>query len=306
MLAFGIAPLVITLCYVPPAPPPGDYLRSLRVGDLARSYYIHIPPKYDAARPTPLVVVFHGAGMNGAIMMHFSGLNEKADAASFVAVYPNGTGVGDAFLTWTWNAGGKAGLIAQNKADDVAFTKAVLADVVKLIHVDGRRVYAVGMSNGGMMAHRVGVELADRIAAVAAVAGPLALGRCNPCRPVPILHFHGTKDPLIPIEGPTTAVQTMIQYRPVEEAMKAWAVADGCTCEPTVTELPQRVQDGTKVRRKNYGTGKDGAEVVLYEIEGGGHTWPGRPAPVPWIGRPTRNIEANDLIWEFFQKHSLK
>jgi polyhydroxybutyrate depolymerase len=88
--------------------------------------------------------------------------------------------------------------------------------------------------------------------------------------------------------------------------MRAWAKADGCDAEPAITELPERVKDGTKVARKNYGTGKDGSEVVLYVIEGGGHTWPGRPAPVPWIGRPTRNVEANDVIWEFFQKHFLK
>jgi polyhydroxybutyrate depolymerase len=305
-MALGIAPLVMALGLVPPAPAPGNYIRSLQVGNLARSYYIHVPAKYDHTRPTPLVVVFHGAGMNGAIMMRFSGFNAKADAANFVAVYPNGTGVGDAFLTWTWNAGGAAGLIAQNKADDVAFTRALLADVSRLLQIDNKRVYACGMSNGGMMAHRVGVELADRIAAVAAVAGPLALNLCNPCRPVPVLHFHGTKDPLIPIDGPTTAVGTMIQYRPVEDAMKAWARADGCDCEPTVTELPQWVKDGTTVKRKDYGKGKGGAEVVLYLIEGGGHTWPGQPAPVPWIGRATHNLVANDIIWDFFQKHSLK
>src|SRR6516165_836270 len=124
-MAFGIAPLVLVLGLVPPAPAPGNYIRSIHVGNLTRSYYVHIPPRYDPVRPTPLVVVFHGAGMNGAIMMQFSGLNAKADAGNFVAVYPNGTGVGDAFLTWTWNAGGTAGLIAQNKADHVAFTRAL-------------------------------------------------------------------------------------------------------------------------------------------------------------------------------------
>jgi polyhydroxybutyrate depolymerase len=305
-MAFGLAPLVALLALPPQAPAPGNYLRPLQVGDQARSYYLHVPPKYNPDRPAPLVVVFHGAGMNGAIMMHFSGLNAKADAANFLAVYPNGTGIGDAFLTWTWNSGGSTGLIGQNKSDDVAFTKAVLADVVKLVAVDPKRIYAVGMSNGGMMAHRVGVELADRFAAVASVSGPLALDRCDPCRPVPVLHFHGTQDPLIPIEGPTTTVKALIHYRPVEDAMRAWARADGCDAEPAVTELPERVKDGTRVSRKSYGTGKGGAEVVLYVIEGGGHTWPGQPAPVPWIGRPTRNVEANDVIWEFFQKHTLK
>src|SRR5207244_386263 len=97
-MALGLAPLVVLLALPPQAPAPGNYLRPLRVGDQERSYYLHVPPKYNPDRPAPLVVVFHGAGMNGAIMMRFSGLNAKADAANFLAVYPNGTGVGDAFL----------------------------------------------------------------------------------------------------------------------------------------------------------------------------------------------------------------
>jgi polyhydroxybutyrate depolymerase len=84
------------------------------------------------------------------------------------------------------------------------------------------------------------------------------------------------------------------------------ATANGCPKKPTTIELPDKVDDGTTVRQEIYGPGKDGAEVVLFVINGGGHTWPGRQWPVPWLGKTTKDISANDLMWEFFQKHPMK
>jgi polyhydroxybutyrate depolymerase len=89
----------------------------------------------------------------------------------------------------------------------------------------------------------------------------------------------------------------------VEHSIRQWVAADGCPAKPTVTELPRKVDDGTSVTRKHYGPGRQGAEVVLYEIQGGGHTWPGRQLPVEFLGRSTKNISANDLMWDFFVRH---
>ena len=80
---------------------------------------------------------------------------------------------------------------------------------------------------------------------------------------------------------------------------------DGCNEKPVTTDLPKKADDGTTVQRKVYGQGKDGAEVVLYVIKAGGHTWPGQQPPVGFLGKSTKNISANDLIWEFFRKHPL-
>ncbi len=88
--------------------------------------------------------------------------------------------------------------------------------------------------------------------------------------------------------------------------MQTWVKINGCPNEPTTTELPEIAQDGTKVKRTVYGPGKDGSEVVLFTIEGGGHTWPGQEPPVRFIGKSTKNISANDLIWEFFLRHPMK
>ncbi|MCR4411563.1 MAG: prolyl oligopeptidase family serine peptidase [Thermoguttaceae bacterium] len=283
---------------------PGDHTRTVQVGGRERSYLLHVPPKYDPKQPTPVVLAFHGGLTNAAVMAVSSGLSEKADQAGFVVVYPNGTGKGDVLLVW--NSGGLRAPIAARAADDVAFVGAILDELPKLIHVDPKRVYATGISNGGMMCYRLAAELSDRIAAIAPVAGTLAIEKCRPARPVPVIHFHGTDDKLVPYEGPDERIARFLVFKSVDETIRTWAAINGCPKKPKTTNLPDKANDGTTVRREVYGPGRDGAEVVLYVIQGGGHTWPGRPWPVPWLGKTTRDISANDLMWEFFKRHPLK
>jgi polyhydroxybutyrate depolymerase len=288
-----------------PAQPvgPGWFTRTLKQGELTRSYIVHVPPGYDPKKPTPLVLAYHGAGMPATLMAWYSGLSGKADKAGFVVVYPNGTRIGS--LVPTWNAGGWNGLVANGKPDDVEFTLRMLDDLSKVLNIDARRVYATGLSNGGMMCHRLGAELSDRIAAIAPVAGTLALARFEPKRPVPVILFHGTRDPIVPWKGPQLSEALVLAFKSIDETVAAWVGADGCPATPEVTELPDKVDDGTRVLRKVYGPGKAGSEVVLYEIVGGGHTWPNRKGLDPLLGKSTRDIDANDLIWEFFQKHPM-
>ena len=280
---------------------PGDHVRSLKIGDASRSYLVHVPPKYDAKKPTPVVLVLHGAGTNGAITVSFCGTNKKSDEAGFLAVYPNGTGL--AGLMLTWNAGGFRG--REGTADDVAYIAKVLDDLATVANVDSKRVYVTGMSNGGMMCYRLAAELSDRIAAIAPVAGTMAIDKYNPKRPVPVMHFHGTADKLVPFAGPGNRTPKYMGFKSVEETIKICVKANGCPEEPKTEKLPVKVSDGTSVTKKTYGPGKDGAEVVLFVIDGGGHTWPGQQPPVDFIGKSTKNISANDLIWEFFEKHPM-
>ena len=288
------------------APPaaigPGGHTRTVMMGKQSRTYIVHVPKDYDPKKPAPVVLALHGAAMNGSMMVWFSGLNKTSDKAGFIVVYPSGTGTGP-FLTW--NAGGFKGKMAEGRADDVAFIGKLLDDLGTVVKVDEKRVYACGMSNGGMMCYRLAAELSDRIAAVAPVAGTIAIDESKPKRPVPVIQFHGSKDNMVPFEMAKGNPPAFMKLKGVDDSIQTWVKLNDCDEKPK-TERLSKDGDDMKVTRKTYGGGKDGAEVVLVVIEEGGHTWPGQQPPVSFIGRSTKNISANDLMWEFFQKHPMK
>ncbi|APW59434.1 alpha/beta hydrolase family esterase [Paludisphaera borealis] len=279
--------------------PAGDHQRSLTSEGLPRAYWVHIPPGYDASKPTPVVLILHSALMNGPSMAKFCGMNDKADQAGFIAVYPNGAGPTSLFKYW--DAGG----VKFRDSDDVGFIAKVLDDLESVVHVDRKRVFAAGMSNGGMMCYRLAAELSNRIAAIASVAGSMAINDCHPKRPVPVLHFHGTKDGVVLYNGPDERTPSNIKFLSVDDTVRAWARLDGCPPTPSIDVLPH-LKDQIPIRRAIYGPGTDGAEVVLYSVQGGGHTWPGRDPEMFFLGKSTKDVSANDLIWEFFQKHPMK
>jgi len=284
---------------------PGDHTRSLTTDDRTRSYLVHVPPGYDPNTPTPVVLALHGMADNARRMGSFCGLSEKADTAGFIAVYPDGLGLGG--LLRTWSAGGLRGRWAQRRPDDVGFIAKLLDDLATVVTVDPKRVYATGMSNGAFMCHRLAAELSDRIAAIASVAGTMAIESCKPARAVPVMHFHGTADRSVPYTGPGDRTPKFVTYRSVEETVRIWREVNGCPAMPAITQLPDKIDDGTTVMQRTYGPGTDGAEVVLLVIKGGGHTWPGREPPSRLLfGKSTKDISANDLIWEFFKKHPMK
>ncbi|MCA9076902.1 MAG: polyhydroxybutyrate depolymerase [Planctomycetaceae bacterium] len=280
----------------------GDHARSLTVDGRERSYLVHIPDSYDAMTPTPVVLILHGAGTDADITVTFTGMNEKSDEKGFIAVYPNGTGRKPLL---TWNAGGSIERFRKDPADDVAFIDSLLDELERTVTVDRRRVFATGMSNGGMMCYRLAAEMSERIAAIAPVAGTLLIDDPRPARPVPVMHFHGREDRFVVPEGPGDWTPGFLNFKSVEETMAVWCRINGCSTDPMITELPDEADDGTRVTRSVFTPQGSGAEIVLYEIEGGGHTWPGQRPPVRFIGRSTMDISANDLIWEFFERHPM-
>jgi polyhydroxybutyrate depolymerase len=120
-----------------------------------------------------------------------------------------------------------------------------------------------------------------------------------------VIHFHGTADKLVPYHGPQSNSAKLFGFKSVPETMRILVGCNACNQTPQTSELPDKAHDGTKVTRQLYVPREGGAEVVLYTIEGGGHTWPGRQLPVRFLGRSTEQISANDMIWEFFQKHPM-
>ena len=127
---------------------PGNHSRRLTVDGRERSYILHVPRNYDPKKPTSVVLALHGAAMDGPMMVWFSGLNKKADESGFIVVYPSGTGTGP---FRTWNAGGFSGKMAEGKPNDVVFISRLLDELGTLVTIDEKRIYACGMSNGGMM-----------------------------------------------------------------------------------------------------------------------------------------------------------
>lgn len=273
------------------------------MGGLKRTYVVHLPKDHCQETPLPVVLALHGATMNGPMMAWFSRLNRKADEAGFMVVYPNGTGT---FSSFTWNGGNCCGSAMQNNIDDVSFINALLDDLIGAYQIDSRRIYATGISNGGTMAYRLAADLSERIAAIAPVAGSMGTVISRLKRPVSVLHFHGTLDEYIPFDGGKGKKSLYgTHYGSVDQTIQTWVDANECLESPK-TEWLSKNGDEMRVTRKTYAGGKDGAEVVLVAIEGGGHTWPGRKAPVQTLGKSALNILANDLIWAFFCKHAMK
>jgi len=282
---------------------PGDHTLALTVGGLERSAIVHVPPQYDSAIPMPVVLAFHGGLANADNMVRFSGLSDKADEAGFIVVYPYGTGRLERMLTF--NGGNCCGQAAANGVDDVEFTRRLLDEVANVCTIDTKRVFATGMSNGGIMAYRLASELSDRIAAIAPVGGSMGTQECSPTRPVSVIHFHGSADEFVPFDGGRGKGLSGVRFFSVPHSIAAWVAADGCGPTPVTTALPDAADDGTTATRTAYAAGRDGSEVVLITIEGGGHTWPGRDTRLEALGKSTKDISANDLMWEFFQRHPM-
>ena len=253
-----------------------------------------------------MVLAFHGGGGNPDSMIRLSGLNASAERHGFVVVYPHGSArFGERRLTF--NAGNVGGYAMNQMIDDVAFTRELLDDLASVLRIDQDRVFATGMSNGAMMAYRLASELSDRIAAIAPVGGPMGTRNCRPLRPVPVMHFHGTADALAPFRGGfgirPDGGRGVTDFFSVEHSIAQWVEANKCNPEPAVQHLPDTARDGMTVVMKSWTGGQSGSEVVLIEIIGGGHTWPGEPPVADFLGPSTSDISANEMMWEFFRRH---
>jgi polyhydroxybutyrate depolymerase len=284
---------------------PGTHELTLKAAGHEWHYTLHVPPKYDAARATPLVLILHGAGGKGDGYLDKAGWAKKADRAGFVAVAPDGLTARpdekEAFLTnpRLWNSGQLPETSPRAKIDDVAFFKALLDEVGRRVTVDKARVYVTGHSNGAGMTFRLGAELSERFAAIAPVASVPWVKDPKPSRPLPTLYIIGTEDPLVPFKGgESTTPWGKRTTPPVAEGLAKWAKALGCPEEPKTL----RDKDGVKV--VEYGPGKGDVKLTAYFIAGQGHNWPGGKdlLPARLVGPSSDKLNATDVIWEFFEK----
>ena len=273
---------------------PGDSSRSMIFEGIERSYIIHIPKGFNNSRAVPLVLVFHGLNLDGNEMIRITGFNAQSDTSGFIVVYPDG--IGD---KRSWNGGHCCGEAALRNVDDVGFVRALIEELSSLVNIDVKRVYATGFSNGAFMVYRLACELSDQIAAFGPVSATQAaedLHACQPGRPVPILHFHGTDDDANPYKGGVAA--SGFHFTSVVDAIKFWVEKDGCPTKPEQTRSGSILHD-------IYAPCESGAVVELYTIEGGKHAWPGGEAVSARMGEPTMEISTTPIMWEFFLSHPL-
>lgn len=253
--------------------------------------------------PHPTLFALHGGGGTGAQLREHTG--GRLERGGFLVVYPDG-------VKKHWNDGRALPDAASREGvDDLGFLAALADTLVKEGKADPRRLYALGISNGGFMAHALACEQAGRWAAVGAVVASLGereAGVCRPARPVPVLMVNGTKDRLVPWDGREVRFLGQARGRKltVPETAVKWAELDGCSGEPERSSLPDAADDGTRwsleARRRCAG----GSEVLLYKVEGGGHTWPNGTVYLKRLVGPTsRDVDFEALALSFFKSHPL-
>lgn len=258
-----------------------------------RKYFLYVPESYDPTAPTPLVISFHGFAEWPVHQMQISGWNDLADRSGFIVVYPSGTG-----FPLRWRTNGASG----SQTDpllEVTFISELIDQLSSQYNIDPRQIYANGLSNGGGMSFVLSCMLSERIAAFGSVSGAYLLPweACNPARPVPAVIFHGTADQIVPYLGG--------QSGPFDQSFPSiptWVdtLAQHNHCPGETLELPA----SGDVSGIQY-TGCT-ADVMFYTITGGGHSWPGgEPIPEWIVGHTTMDINATQVMWEFFQAHPL-
>ena len=277
----------------------------LDVSGAHRNYLLTTPPPH--SRPEPLVVDFHGYGEGASTESLTSQFGALGQRDGFLVVFPNGTGSPVAWDTSTKPAN-----------PDLHFVSKLLDQLEATQCIDQSRIYATGLSQGAFMTSAVACAMSDRFAAVAPVAGVQFPAPCPTTRPVPILAFHGTADPILHFNGGigrrVLANDLQVHPRPLPQLprprlngpgypahIKAWAAKDGCRTTPTDTHPSAHVIH--RVFRC-----PPGVAVQFDIIVGGGHTWPGSAFSkqiVLFVGNTTTELNATSTIWSFFQQFRL-
>ncbi|MGI9613369.1 MAG: alpha/beta hydrolase family esterase, partial [Acidimicrobiales bacterium] len=273
--------------------------------DRTRVYELVVPPTYDPNVPTPLVMNWHGLGSNGPDQLGFSEYPPLAAKEGFLVVAPTGVPTpGLSQNSWELTDADDP------TRDDLAFAEVVLDRVIATACVDEARVYTTGMSNGGYFSSRLVCELADRIAGAASVAALAHPDDCDPSRPVPYIGFHGVDDEVVPYDGGglsslAPGVRVELFEAIIPEEFAEFAATFGC--EPTPIE--QALSED--VTAFEYEGCADGVEAVFYRLDNAGHTWPGSNislaiSQASGLGVTNTDVNATELSWELFSRHSLE
>ena len=263
---------------------PGNEIGTLTRQGQPRTYVLHTPKSYRSDRPLPIVIAFHGYGSQGKDLAASSGLNDLADQQGFLVVYPDG-------LDRRWNL--TQSLFSQ--VDDVGFVSALIDHLTQIRAVDSRRIYAMGVSNGGFLVQRLACESSSRIAAFASVVATLPASlqtNCKASRPVSMLMMNGTDDRKVPWQGGRLSYGEILS---VPASIEFWQQRNQCS---TKSRIKRAVNDRVDLDR--HPNCQAGSEVELVTLKGVGHLFPRGGSG------PNSLINGSEEIWTFFQRHPLK
>jgi polyhydroxybutyrate depolymerase len=261
--------------------PTGTTVHTMPFGGLDRTYRVHRPAGLTAA--APLVVMLHGAFGDGQQAENSYGWDQLADNANFVVAYPDGVG-------HTWNAHGCCGTAAQEYIDDVGFITTMVGEISAAMPIDQSRVYATGISNGGIMTYALACN-----SGIFAAIGPDAATQLDPCptpHPTSVIHIHGTDDRLVPYNGGQGA--STVNGPPIPDVNAFWRKVDQCGPPDVTTKAPVTTSTAACADRRS---------VELITIDGGRHQWPGGTTFLERFGTTTHVLNATDTIWQFFAAH---
>lgn len=258
---------------------------------IVRSYIYYIPESAPDDELLPLVFALHGFTQNANQMMNGSRLNQVADTAHFIVVYPNG-------LNNAWNT--NTGLPGGSTANDIGFINALMDSMILHFKANPNQIYACGFSNGGFMSHALACHSGHRLASIASVAGTMTNNTFNNCLPsvkIPVMQIHGTVDAIVNYNGG-------FGNKSVDQVVNYWASHNDLKADPSIQYYSDLVTEGSTVEAVIFNDGPDNPEVRLLRIVGGGHTWPGFTGFFG-LGNVNQDIRAEVEIWNFFSRFRL-
>lgn len=268
---------------------------TITVDDIVRSYTLNLPPGYYDSSGFSLVIALHGGGGSAKQFEITSGLTDKANASGFIVVYPDGTGQIE-----TWNAGTCCGSAVTKQIDDVKFISVLIDKLVSTYKINPKKVYATGHSNGGMMCYRLACDLANKIAAIAPNSSTMVVtSPCNPARAIPVLHMHSKLDQNVIYTGGIGIGVSGIYCPPIDSVLNVFSLKNNCG-NPSQVIFSNSLYTFTE-----WSSCTNNVTIQYYLTNDGGHGWPGGLPGGPDSDTPSTAINANNLLWDFFQQYQL-
>lgn len=277
----------------------------LKVDGRERTYQLYSPTQ--PRKKMPVVIVLHGGGGGARTAQQFIeyvGMNNVAERERFLVAYP-------VAVDGNWNDGRNVAFMTSHKEniDDVGFIRQMVDEIAKDQSVDRSRIFCTGISNGGIMSHRMAADASDLVAAIAPVVGGMAEPLAKdfaPKFPVSLFVIQGDSDPLVPIDGGNVGFRIGKKRGRIISAKNAVALyAKRAKIEGEIksSELKDAdTADGTTTSAGQFPIGIGGTRLQVYVVRNGGHTWPGKPQYLNerLIGKTSQDFDATEAIWEFF------